>query len=187
MKLLQLILILFASISNADSLTVSPVGLTLHGTEVSNNLTKDMPRKLDKSGVFIWHPEVSLIYKSKSMQYNALYLRDCVDNPAFMVGLGPYWKINKKASYGFIGGVYGRKEYKKVVVKKTETEIATTTYTLPPMGPLSYKNKGWEYVPMAMGTLSYKIPISKKNSFEFNLGSNIVITHLTVGFSFSGL
>lgn len=180
-KLILVLIFLFkVSIGNATEITVSPIGMTLHGTQIPEVLANAMPKRVDSNGQLVWHPELSILLKTNKTQYSLTFLKDCFDKPAILAGAGEHYNF-KHYKLGWIAGIYAREITKISYIK----EINNTYYlvTVRPKADFFNISKDlgtWEVMPMAFATLS--IPISKR--LETNIGTNLVLTHINLGFKF---
>lgn len=148
---------------NADSLTVSPIGLSYHGKN-NSELAPYAPRKLDSKAAFTWHPEFNLSYKTKYMQYTAFWMRDTVNQDAGGLLLGPKVDFLKYISVGMLVGTFIRPD-------RYYSFVHANMF-------------GLQVIPMAGATFSFRIPVHKNISIETNVMGNYVINHAVSGLRF---
>lgn len=157
LKYVSLILFIFISeCTYADSLTVSPIGLTFHGKE-NSELAPYAPRKLDKNAAWTWHPELNVTYKQKYFQYTAFFMKDTINEPAGGLLFGPKYDLSRYFSLGIAGGPYFR----------------PARYTPVP----DFRIGGVQCMLMGGLTFSVAVPITSKLSIETNLLINGFINH----------
>jgi len=146
--------------TQADSISLSPLGLTFHGKSQSE-LAPLAPRKLDKNADWTWHPEVNLTYKSKHMQYSVFFMKDTINDPSGGFFLGPKIDFLSVFSVGVVGGTLVRPE---------------RHFPL-----FSIKKAGIQVIPMGGATFSIKIPLDKRVFLENNYLLNGYVNHGTIG------
>lgn len=183
-------LILAASLSHADSsVTVGLGGLTLHGY-VEPLVAQFMPNKIDSGGYLVRHDEFSFLRKKDGLQYGFNILKDCAVQPANMIYAGSYYKSKtfKNTTFGWMAGLYTRKAFRGIISQKTTVignQVITET-TSADMGrlPLQLEAHGWQYIPIAMFTVSHKFILTNKSSIEINAGTSIILSHATIGYRY---
>lgn len=176
--------LLALALTGDTSLTIHGLGLTRHGLDQSQFAASQMPNKLTDSGQWVWHPEIGLTLKTDHMQVGALYLQDCFDNPAGTIFIGPKVDFLKFFSVGGIAGVYVRKAPNQDLIRVPNKVGSFETGKFNDM-PLSTHIKGAEVSPLVAATASVTIPVYKNVGLEFNVMSNIYITHGNVGLKFT--
>lgn len=157
---LVLFLVPLSAACNADSLTISPIGLSFHGKS-NSELAPYAPRKLDKKADWTWHPEINLIYKQKYMQYSLFYMKDTVNQHAGGFQIGPKFDFLKFFSLGISLGLL----------------IRSDRY----YGSINWSVNNVQFIPMGGLTASIKVPIYHRYSFETNLLANGFINHAVAG------
>lgn len=171
-----MILSLLTSLLISNSLTISPVGLTLHGIKPGPEAASLMKNKVTSNGQVALHPEFNIMLKTDKWQYSAFFLKDCFDNPAGGLVLGPKMDLGKYVTIGAIGGLYIRQN----PVTSSTTYKGRTDVKIQDI-PLAKSIGHTQIAPMAAATISFEVPITDKLSIETNAAINVFINHVTTG------
>lgn len=147
----------------ADSLTISPIGLSHHGKS-NEELSSISPRKLDRLATWTWHPEFNLIYKTKYTQSSVFYMQDTIDRPIAGATFGLKYPIFNYFDVGGVLGAMGR-------------QPRATGFPDVLMGNV-------QILPVFGATFSARLPITKHISIETNLLLNGVLDHGIAGLRF---
>ena len=153
----------------ADTLTISNIGVTVHGLQPDKSTAAIMKNKIDSTGRFAAHPELNMVYRKDALILNAVVLRDCFDNTTYYISGGKRLWLSKssESDVSFLMGLYVRPSVKDLKVPDK----------------LQSGNRDW--LPLPFLTYTKRIPINQKGNFEFNVGTNFFLTHATVGYSFN--
>lgn len=151
----------------SDTLTVSPMGFTLHGIKPKD--AGSLANKFDSAGRTAYNPMISAVYRTDHWQFGANVMKDCYDKPAGYLLAGPYLQLTPYFTWGAMIGGYARGTADSTAYSQTRL-------------PLSKKTKNVEIAPMVVVTGSAEVPITKNLGFEANLATNAVLNHLQLGF-----
>jgi hypothetical protein len=174
------LILMLVSGAYADSLTVSPYALTVHGGSITRHARREMVNKLTNSGRVAENRGVALHYKTENMQYAAAYVKDCLDNHAGYVLVGPKWDFFTYFSVGGVAGLYIRENPDANLKNTPAGQVNKKLSNI----PLTMKIKGVDIIPSAGLTVSATIPITDKVGLETNVSSNFFINHFTFGLKF---
>lgn len=164
-----LLIILFSLNANSKNIRIGILGLTYHLAKQYDFISNNMPRKLDKNGYLVWHPELNISYINDNNNiFNFTYLKDCLNNDSFHIGYGKQWVINKNLKSGFILGLLKRKD--------------------PILISNNIKGNRIEYednlIPYPQIYLEKLIIINNNFDLSIQASSSIILTHINLGLSF---
>jgi hypothetical protein len=167
-------ILLALALTGDTSVTLHGFGVTNHGLDQSEYAIGKMPHKITHDGSFVWHPELGVTVKTDYLQFGALYLKDCFNNNAGTVYIGPKFDF---LGYFSLGGIVGGYVRQTPNVDSNGVRLNNL--------PLSIKTKFGEIAPLAAVTASVTIPVYKNVGLEFNAMSNLYISHGNVGIKFT--
>lgn len=176
MRYLLLILIfLVVGEVQANSLTLTLGGISLHGLRQGDYSRKIMENKLTSNGRVAYNPQLGLIYKTDNWQFSGIFLQDCYGKAAGELSVGPKIEFLKFFSVGSVLGVYVRQALPPN--PDNPTEAASDFIFLK-------KIKNLEVMPLAGLTFSFEVPIAKNVAIESNTIFNFFVNHSNIGLKF---
>lgn len=162
MRIILILMLFFGSSAAADTVTVGFAGLTYHNLPMVEKDGMFMPRKLDKIGLFVVHPEISLSYKwSNGFTLNSSLVSDCYGNAAGYLGAGKTWTYGNHDLFAVMG-LYVREN-------------------APPTNMNGIELGRHQMLPMPWLGYSYSLPVTQKTSVNVQLSSNYFLNHATLG------
>lgn len=124
-----------------------------------------MKNKIDSDGILARHSETNFLYKNNKWFYAAAVMEDCFDDPAYYFGAGrEFWSSSDKSQYiGILVGLY---------IRRSENVTGA---------PGDLQHGSHDYLPFPFIVYSKTFPVLKTYGAAVSLGTNIYVTHLTIG------
>lgn len=162
-KLIYAFTILFLSKAYSET-HVSLLGITLHGTEVSNRTSRNMKNKISSGGGLVYNYQLNVTKITENQwMFQAAAINDCFGNAAYLTTLGRRYQVTEKLYLGWEVGFYARKMHSNVEDM-----------------PFSFKKDGYEYLPSPAAFVSYNLT----NRIVFRAQTNGVLNFADFAFSF---
>lgn len=167
------------------SISLTGIGITVHGKTPGPLAKPKLDNKIGSSGRWAYNPQVGVIVRKGYFQGAAVYLKDCFNNNAGLVGIGPQVQLGY-VTFGSLFGAYARKVPSSDTFYVGDGKGHTTATVVQVNNlPLSKKVGKVEIAPMAAATVSVEIPMTKHISLEFNGAVNVYLNHFNTGLRFN--
>lgn len=170
MKYLLLLILLLPTLLQAKDLRIGILGLTYHLDKQYDQIASNMPRKIDRNGFLVWHPEINISYINENKILNFTYLKDCLNNDSFHIGYGKEWAVNSELKFGTILGILKRRD--PILVEKSNGQYRIRYEEMLIPYPQIYADKSFKL------NDSYDLSIQASTS--------VVLTHVNIGINYAG-